>query len=99
MRLSKFSVPVVAMSLLVAGLSAQTPGRVQAQSSGDRRIYRITVNVVERATSAVNYEHRGGSTRLDFRGTSMLPKAHGEAEVTGRKGYLQIKTEFKDMKP
>src|SRR5439155_19878726 len=47
----------------------------------------------------VNYRNRGGSTRLDFRGTSLVPTAHGEAAVEGRKGYVEIKTEMKDMQP
>ena len=54
---------------------------------------------MERQTSAVNYRHRGGPTRLDFRGTPLLPKAHGEAEVEGRKGYMEVKAELKDLQP
>src|SRR5262245_11848092 len=100
MRVLKFVVPVVALALFtVPPISAQTPARVQVQSGGDHRTYRITVNVVERTTTAVNYEHRGGSTRLDFRGTPLMPTAHGEAEVESHKGYIGIKTEMKDMKP
>jgi len=42
------------------------------------------------ANAAVNYRHRGGSTRLDFRGTPLLASAHGEAEVEGHKRIHQI---------
>src|SRR5207244_8410321 len=62
-------------------------------------VYKITIHVVARRTSAVNYRHRGGPTRLDFRGTPLLPKAHGEVEVEGRKGYMEIKAELKDLQP
>src|SRR5262247_782560 len=62
-------------------------------------IYKITINVVERTTTAVNYRQRGGSTRLDFRGTPLLPTAHGEAEIESQKGYIQVKTEIKDLEP
>jgi outer membrane protein OmpA-like peptidoglycan-associated protein len=47
----------------------------------------------------VNYRHRGGSTKLDFRGTPLLPSAHGEAEIESHKGYIGVKTEIKDLKP
>ena len=70
-----------------------------AQAQVPAPIYKITINVVERSTTAVNYRHRGGSTRLDFRGTALMPNAHGEAEVEGRKGYIEVKTELKDMEP
>ena len=100
MRVFKMVLPVVALTLLIAqAVVAQTPAVVQVQRSGDKPIYKITVNVVERSTTAVNYRNRGGSTRLDFRGTSLLPTAHGEAAVEGRKGYVEIKTEMKDMQP
>src|SRR4051812_23566499 len=98
MKALKWILPIAALTLL-SGLvaTAQTPARVQvAPRSGDNPIYKITVNVVERSTTAVNYRHRGGGTRLDFRGTPLLPSAHGEADVEGRKGYIEIKTEMKD---
>ena len=38
-------------------------------------IYRVTV--VSRTLPAVNYEHRGGPTVIDFQGTVLLPRAKG----------------------
>src|SRR6266478_6733674 len=102
MRFHRLVLGIFLLSLAVAPLAlaqAQTPGQVQIQRSGENPIYKITINVVERQTAAVNYRHRGGSTRLDFRGTPLLASAHGEAEVEGRKGYIEIKTEMKDMQP
>jgi len=100
MRIFKLILLVLALLLLLApGARAQTPARVQVQRGEENPIYRITINVVEKRTTAVNYRHRGGSTRLDFRGTPLLASAHGEAEVEGRKGYIEIKTEMKDMQP
>jgi len=83
----------------VPALPEQAPAPAQAQRSGDNPLYRITINVVERSTTAVNFRHRGGSTRLDFKGTPLLPGAHGEAEVHPRTGYIDVKTEIKDMEP
>jgi outer membrane protein OmpA-like peptidoglycan-associated protein len=91
------TLPVVIALLLGPAAWAQSP--VQVQRSGDNPIYKISINVVERSTTAVNYRHRGGSTLLDFRGTPLMPAAHGEIEVEGRKGYMEIKAEMKDMEP
>ncbi len=100
MRIFRLVLLVLALLLLLAPVArAQTPARVQVQRGEENPIYRITINVVEKRTTAVNYRHRGGSTRLDFRGTPLLASAHGEAEVEGRKGYIEIKTEMKDMQP
>ena len=85
MRFQRLVLGIVLLPLALAPLaSAQTPARVYIQRSGDNPIYKITINVVERQTTAVNYRHRGGSTRLDFRGTPLLPAAHGEAEEARR---------------
>ena len=43
---------------------------VTAQPDGPAPIFRV--EVVERTTSAINYLHRGGSTKLDFRGTPLM---------------------------
>src|SRR3954469_14519689 len=100
MRISSMILAVGFVALALAPAAwPQTAAPLQAQRSGDNPIYKITINVVERSTTAVNYRHRGGSTRLDFRGTPLLPSAHGEAEVEGKKGYIEIKTEMKDLQP
>src|SRR4029079_8362991 len=100
MRGLKWIAAIAALSLLAPPVaSAPTSAPVQVRQSGENPIYKITINVVERSTTAVNYRHRGGATRLDFRGTPLLPNAHGEIEVEGRKGYMSIKTEMKDLEP
>jgi len=100
MRISRLVLPLALLALPLAPVApAQTLAAVQTERGGVNPIYKITINVVERSTTAVNYRHRGGSTRLDFRGTPLLPRAYGEAEVEGRKGYIEIKTEMKDMQP
>jgi outer membrane protein OmpA-like peptidoglycan-associated protein len=51
-------------------------------------IYRVTV--VSRSLCAVNYQHRSGPTKIDFRGTVLLPAAYGEATVESKKGRIEI---------
>src|SRR5215467_16338687 len=80
---------------------AQTPSKL-TQVSGDRGdspIFKLTVNVVERTTKAINYRHRGGATMVDFRGTPLLPDARGEAKVESKQGYMEIEVEFDDLQP
>jgi outer membrane protein OmpA-like peptidoglycan-associated protein len=102
MSLNRMILGIVLIPLVLAPLASaqvQTPAQVEVQRGGDNPIYKITINVVERQTTAVNYRHRGGSTRLDFRGTPLLPSSHGEVDVEGKKGYMEIKAEFKDLQP
>jgi hypothetical protein len=52
------------------------------------------VKVVSRSTKAVNYRHRGGSTKLDFKGTSLMPQANGQVKVDSKAGRLEINANF-----
>ena len=68
---------------------------VQSQPDSSAPVYRVIV--VERTMKAINYQHRGGDTKIDFRGTDLQPKARGEAKVESKKGYMEIEVEFDDM--
>jgi outer membrane protein OmpA-like peptidoglycan-associated protein len=73
--------------------------QVQPVTPGQNPLYRISINVVERQVKAVNYRHRGGATKVDFRGTALLPEAYGEAKVESKQGYIEIEVEFDKLKP
>jgi len=66
-----------------------------------RRTYecdtRLSVNVISRTARAVNYQHRGGATKVDFAGTDLMPRANGEAKVESKKGYIEIEVEFANL--
>jgi outer membrane protein OmpA-like peptidoglycan-associated protein len=55
------------------------------------------VSVVSRSVKAVNYQHRGGATKLDFAGTDLMPRANGQAKVESKKGYIEIEVEFGNL--
>jgi outer membrane protein OmpA-like peptidoglycan-associated protein len=57
------------------------------------------VNVVSRTTKAVNYRHRGGSTTVDMKGTSLMPEVNGKAKVDSKAGRLQINVELSKLGP
>jgi len=46
---------------------------------------------------AISYQHRSGETKIDFAGTANTPGAHGTAKVEGKKGYIAIDAEFRDL--
>lgn len=62
---------------------------------GPQPIYRVTV--VSRNLEAVNYEHRGGPTPIDFQGTVLLPKAKGTAIVDSHRGAVSIDAKFEHL--
>ena len=61
--------------------------------------YSYRVNVIQRSTQAVNYRDREGSTEVDFKGTSLMPKLNGHAKVAGHTGRLAIEASFHHLKP
>src|SRR5271157_442472 len=60
-------------------------------------IYKITV--IGRTVKAINYRHRSGKTKVDFRGTSLMPQAAGDAEVESKPGATQIDADMKHLDP
>jgi outer membrane protein OmpA-like peptidoglycan-associated protein len=89
---------------LAAAQSSQAPSPVQQSTENAARmaagampIYRITV--VERTTKAINYNHRSGSTKIDFRGTALLPEARGEATVESKQGVIKIDARMEKLQP
>ena len=55
--------------------------------------------MTERTAKAISYQHRSGATKIDFRGTALLPNAHGEAKVESKQGYIEIEVEFGNLQP
>jgi outer membrane protein OmpA-like peptidoglycan-associated protein len=60
-------------------------------------IYRVTV--VARTIKAINYRHRSEQTKIDFRGTALLPEATGNADVQSKQGTIKVDARFKHMAP
>ena len=74
---------------------AQAPSPTAAGQ--DMPVFRITV--VSRTTKAINFHHRQGSTVVGFEGTSLSPKAVGEARVDSKTGATKIDVNFDKMRP
>ena len=86
------------VSCLVWGQEAnptQGAGSPPSDHTGGVPIFRI--EVVARTTQAVNYLHRGGSTRIDFQGTPLMAAGKGSAKVESERGVIHVSAEFKNM--
>jgi outer membrane protein OmpA-like peptidoglycan-associated protein len=93
--------------LLTVVVAAARPAQVTAQAApnptqqtvatpqGDIPVFRVTV--VGRTVPAINYRPRSGDTRINFGGTTLMPKAKGWASVEGEKGYIKIDARFDDL--
>jgi outer membrane protein OmpA-like peptidoglycan-associated protein len=84
------------LALATGTLLAQQPqdAATSAGPADSTPVATFTVNVVERTTKAINYRHRSGSTTVNFKGTTLLPKSRGEAKVESKQGYIEIEVEF-----
>ena len=99
---------IISAFLTVCGLMAaqgpQAPNPVSQSTEnaarmaeGSMPIYRVTVT--QRSAKAINYQHRSGATKIDFRGTELLPTSRGEAKVESKRGYIEIEVEFDGLQP
>ena len=85
----------VVLLAVLASLSLSTLARAQSATSSEANqtpAYRVSV--VSRTTPAVRYQHRSGATKINFRGTDLMPGASGQAKVESKRGTMAIETEF-----
>src|SRR5712692_10767617 len=86
--------------VLLYAQAPQAPNPTQqpvVRQQGSMPVY--TVTVVARTIKAVNYRHRSGSTKVDFRGTALMPEARGDAKVESKEGVIKIDAEMDKLQP
>ena len=94
MKTTLWFAAAIALSLPAAAqTNSQPTGEVEHLSPTPT--FRVTV--ISRSVQAINYEHRSGSSKLDFAGTSLMPSANGEAKVNSKRGSISIDAEFGDL--
>jgi outer membrane protein OmpA-like peptidoglycan-associated protein len=96
-KISLIGASLIACGLLVAQQPQDQNGNRPQLSAGETPSYRLTLT--PRTVKAINYQHRSGATKIDFRGTELLAGARGEASVEGKKGYIGIEVEFDGLQP
>ncbi len=87
------TLPVVLSLAALAQTNSQTTMAAEPMSATPT----FHVDVVSRTVQAVNYQHRSGSTKLDFAGTNLMPSANGEAKINSKRGSIEIEVEFGNL--
>jgi len=85
----------LALALAIPAVAQSDSDLTPANKNGNIPVYRV--NVTERTAKAIDYRHKGGTTKLDFIGTSLMPKANGDADVKSHTGRLDINAHFHDL--
>ncbi len=90
----------LALILLAASLcfaQADQNQNIQVEPMDKTPVFKV--NVVSRTTQAVNYQHRADATKVDFKGTNLMPTVTGNATVQSKTGRLDIEARFKKLTP
>ena len=66
------------------------PQFLQAQGTSD---------VLTKSTRAIGYQVGAGKTKVDFKGTALMPQTSGVAEVEAKAGYSGINATFQNLGP
>lgn len=102
MQPTRLSCLLLAGSLSVTAW-AQNPNPTLAQPANAQQqpseMPFFRVDVVARSIKAINYHHRRGSTEVGLLGTSLAPRAKGEARVDSRTGATQVDIWIDRMQP
>jgi len=96
-RISNITLTVTAALALAAATQAQEQTTMQPAPNAANTAQTYRMNVVSRTTRAVSYRHRSGATKVNFRGTDLMPTAMGEAKVESKRGALEIEVQFTQL--
>ena len=95
-------IPALLITALVLTAQERNPTQQPAQvgvSQSGAQVPIFRVEVVERTTAAINYLHRGGSTKVAFQGTPLMATSKGEAKVESQRGVIHVSAKFEHMAP
>ena len=88
--MSKLNVMFTAAPLLVLCLSAGTAAaQVQQEAPAS--------SVISKSIKVIGYTVGGGGTRVDLKGTELMPQASGQAKVEAKKGITNIQAEVMSL--
>jgi len=83
--------------VLITVFSVALLAQSEPQSTNSVPVYRVTV--VARTIKAINYRHRSGPTKVEFRGTGLMPDARGTAKVQSQRGAVHVDAELRHLQP
>src|SRR2546425_6386365 len=105
MNIKRLAITVAMCGVAAIAAQSTSPTQQVDQSQGQQvepmeKTPVFKAQVVSRTTKAVDYyRYRGGSTRVDLKGTELMPQARGEARVESRTGRLEINAKLSGMQP
>ena len=82
---------------ITLSLSAFAQTNTQTSGGQTNTVPMFRVIVTSRTVQAVNYQHRSGSSKVDFAGTDLMPSANGVAKVNSKRGSIEIDAEFGNL--
>src|SRR5512145_902676 len=86
-----------ATALLVLQAQSLPPRNATAATPTSVPLYRVTV--VQGSAKAINYRNLNDATKVDMKGTVLMPAASGVATVKGKDSNVRITAKFKDVPP
>ena len=87
---------IILSGIASAALFAALPALGQAPAKSDT-VPIFQVNVTESTIAAINYQYRQGPTKIDFKGTLLMPDAKGDATVESKRGGTEIDANFEHI--
>jgi outer membrane protein OmpA-like peptidoglycan-associated protein len=94
MKKATLILSIACLFLAASGSAQQQPASAQPP---DQSMYHVTM--VGKTVTSISYQHRSGSTMVDFRGTPLMPLAKGNAKVDSKQGSIVVSASFRDMQP
>jgi outer membrane protein OmpA-like peptidoglycan-associated protein len=85
----------VGITLSLSAFAQTNSQNLTVEPISTKPTFRVTV--ISRSVRAVNYQHRSGSSKLDFAGTDLMPSANGVVEVNSKRGSIAIDAEFDNL--
>ena len=85
----------VGLTLSLSAFAQINSQNLTVERTSSTPTFRVTV--ISRSVQAVNYQHRSGSSKLDFAGTDLMPSANGVAEINSKRGSIAIEAEFGNL--
>ncbi len=89
---------IASVATLAPSIRAAAPQSTPAAAARADQSSMYQMVLVDRDVKAVKYEHRTGSSKINFAGTDLMPSAKGEAKVASNRGAIKVKVEFWNVK-
>lgn len=87
------------MSWIVAACLTNAVAQQEQPAQGSQEL--PASSVITKTAAAIGYEVGGGSTKVDLKGTELMPEAQGQAkvEIKSKAGAASIDVEVKGLRP